>query len=184
MYTQPLIKRHHLKYYGHPGKESACNAGDLGLIPGLGRSPGEGKGYPLQYPGVENSCSWWGCQESDRTERLSFSLFTLKYKYDYTSNTATCVISREVQHAVSLFFCSWLLPWWLRWSRICLQCRKQGFDPWVGKIHWREWQSTPVFLPGEFPGQRSLAGSSPKGHKESDMTKRLTPSYCLYFKIN
>ena len=37
------------------GKESACNAGDLGLIPGLGRSPGEEKGYPLQYSGQENS---------------------------------------------------------------------------------------------------------------------------------
>jgi len=37
------------------GKESACNVGDLGSIPGLGRSPGEGKGYLLQYPGLENS---------------------------------------------------------------------------------------------------------------------------------
>ena len=37
------------------GKESACNAGGLGSIPGLGRSPGEGKGYPLQYSGLENS---------------------------------------------------------------------------------------------------------------------------------
>ena len=37
------------------GKESALNAGDLGLIPGLGRCPGEGNGYPLQYPGLENS---------------------------------------------------------------------------------------------------------------------------------
>ena len=37
------------------GKEFACNAGDLGLIPGLGRSPGEGNGYPLQYSGLENS---------------------------------------------------------------------------------------------------------------------------------
>ena len=36
-------------------KESACSAGDLGSIPGLGRSPGEGKGYPLQYSGLENS---------------------------------------------------------------------------------------------------------------------------------
>ena len=36
-------------------KEPASNAGDLGSIPGLGRSPGEGKGYPLQYPGLENS---------------------------------------------------------------------------------------------------------------------------------
>ena len=40
---------------GSVGKESACNAGNLGLIPGLGRSPGEGKGYPCQYSGLENS---------------------------------------------------------------------------------------------------------------------------------
>ena len=40
-------------------EESACNVGDLGSIPGLGRSPGEGKGYPLQYPGLENSM---GCR--------------------------------------------------------------------------------------------------------------------------
>ena len=40
---------------GSAGNESTCNAGDLGSIPGLGRSPGEGKGYPLQYSGLENS---------------------------------------------------------------------------------------------------------------------------------
>ena len=40
---------------GSAGKESACNVGDLGSIPGSERSPGEGKGYPLQYPGLENS---------------------------------------------------------------------------------------------------------------------------------
>ena len=40
---------------GSAGKESACSAGDLGSIPGLERSPGEGKGYPLQYSGLENS---------------------------------------------------------------------------------------------------------------------------------
>ena len=40
------------------GKESACNAGDLGVIPGLGRSPGEGKGYALQYSGLENSMDY------------------------------------------------------------------------------------------------------------------------------
>ena len=40
---------------GSADKESTCNLGDLGLIPGLGRSPGEGKGYPLQYSGPENS---------------------------------------------------------------------------------------------------------------------------------
>ena len=48
------------------GKESACNTGDLGLIPGLGRSPGEGNGNPLQYSYLENpiNCSL-GSQESD-----------------------------------------------------------------------------------------------------------------------
>ena len=40
---------------GSAGKESACNAGELGSIPGLGISPGEGNGYPLQYSGLENS---------------------------------------------------------------------------------------------------------------------------------
>ena len=40
---------------GSAGKESACSAGDLGSVPGLGRSPGEGKGYPFQYSGLENS---------------------------------------------------------------------------------------------------------------------------------
>ena len=44
------------------GEESACNLGDLGSIPGLGRSPGEGNRYPFQYSGLENSMNrgaWW-----------------------------------------------------------------------------------------------------------------------------
>ena len=63
------------------GKESACNVGDLGSIPGLGRSPEEGKGYPLQYSGLENSMDYTvakSCKESDRTERLSLSLSLLR----------------------------------------------------------------------------------------------------------
>ena len=44
--------------YGSAGKESTCNARDLGLNPGLGRSPGEGKGYPLQYSGLESSVDY------------------------------------------------------------------------------------------------------------------------------
>ena len=43
---------------GSAGKESACNVGDLGSVPGLGRSPGEGNNYPLQYSGLENSVDW------------------------------------------------------------------------------------------------------------------------------
>ena len=65
-------------------------------------------------------------------------------------------------------------PWWLRQWRICLQCRRPRFSPWVGKISWRkEWLPTPVLLPGESHGQRSLAGYIPWGCKESNMTERL-----------
>ena len=49
---------------GSAGKESTDNVGDLGLIPGLGRSPGEGKGYPLQYSGLENSMDCDPCSDS------------------------------------------------------------------------------------------------------------------------
>ena len=50
--------------------------------------------------------------------------------------------------------------------------KRQKFDPWVGKIPWRrKWKPTPVFLLGEFHGQRSLAGYSSWGHKESDTTE-------------
>ena len=63
------------------GKESTCNTGDLGLIPGLGRSPGRGHGNPFQYSCLENphgqrclaGYSPWGCKESDTTEQLSTS---------------------------------------------------------------------------------------------------------------
>ena len=59
MNTEPAVRefksRFHLFLGGSDSKEPACNAGDLGLIPGLGRSPGEGNGNPLQYSGLENS---------------------------------------------------------------------------------------------------------------------------------
>ena len=60
---------------GSVSKESACNVQHLGLIPGLGRSPGEGTGYPLQYSGLENPMdSPGGRKELDTTEQLSLSL--------------------------------------------------------------------------------------------------------------
>ena len=56
-----------------------------------------------------------------------------------------------------------------------LAVRETGFNPWVRKIPWRrEWQPTPLFLPREFHGQRSLVSYSPWGHKESDTTEQLT----------
>ena len=57
---------------------------------------------------------------------------------------------------------------WLRWSRICLQCRRPWFNPCIRKTSWRrKWQPTPVPLPGEFHRRKSLVGCSPRG--------------CLYF---
>ena len=74
---------------GSDGKESACNVGDLGLIPGLGRSPGGGHGNPLQYSCLEKphgqkglvGCSPWGCKELDTTEQLSARAHTHPSKY-------------------------------------------------------------------------------------------------------
>ena len=62
---------------GSDGKASVYNVGDLGSIPGSGRSPGEGNGNPLQYSCLENPIdggAWcpWGCKELDTTEQLHF----------------------------------------------------------------------------------------------------------------
>ena len=65
------------------GKESACNAGDLGLSPGLGRSPREGKGYPLQCSGLENSmgCIVHGTAKSQtRLSDFHFQVIGILYK--------------------------------------------------------------------------------------------------------
>ena len=72
-------------FLGFPGgsasKESARNAGDLGSIPGLGRSPGVRNSYPCQYSGLENSMEYspWGLKESDTTERLSLATKRLEF---------------------------------------------------------------------------------------------------------
>ena len=98
-------------------KESACNAGDPGLIPRSGRSTGEGIGYPLQY-------SW------------------------------TFFVAQLVKNLLTMQ------------------------ETWVQSLSWedpleKEMATTPVFLPGKSHGQRSLAGHSPWGHKESDRTKAI-----------
>ena len=107
---------------------------------------GEGNGNPLQCSCLENprdGGAWWAAvygvaQSQTRLKRLS------------SSSSSMGLIG---------------LSWWLISKRIHLQCRsyrRYGFDPWVGKIPWRrKRQPTPVFLPGESHGQRSLAGYSP-----------------------
>ena len=68
-------------------------------------------------------------------------------------------------------------------GRVCLQCRlrgRLGFDPWVGMVLWgRKWQTTPVFLPGESHGQRSLVDSSPWGRKESATNEYTSTSHMV-----
>ena len=80
--------------------------------------------------------------------------------------------------------CAWGLPWWLRGSRICLQCGRPGFNPWVGKLPWRrKQQCTPVFLPGKSHGHSSLVGYGTRSCKELDTTEhRHTPGVCGVLK--
>ena len=72
---------------------------------------------------------------------------------------------------------------WLIGKESACKCRRRGFDPLIGKIPWRrKWQPTPVSLPGESHGQKSLVGCSPWGCKESGTTERLTLTYKLFLK--
>ena len=78
-------------------------------------------------------------------------MYKLKYTYTYPGGSVVKNLPANARHR---------------------RCR---FDPWVGKIPWRRaWQPTPVFLPGKLHGQRSLAGYSSWGLKESDMTQQLS----------
>ena len=77
-------------------------------------------------------------------------------------------------------------PWWINSKESACNAGDAGYrtclDSWVGKISWRrKWQSTPVFLPGKSHGQRSLAGYSPWGRKESDTMERTWHACTLWF---
>ena len=89
--------------------------------------------------------------------------------------------------------CVWLSMYTLGASQVAQEVKnppasagdikRLGFDPWVGKISWRrKWQLTPVFLPGESHGQRSLAGYSSWGRRELDMTE-VTERANIYIQI-
>ena len=152
---------------GSAGKESTCNAGDPGLNPGSGRSSGEGKGYPLQYLGLENSmeCIVHGGAKS-RTPPSDFHFtFTQRSSLPCPSFFSSAFFQKkkkETNFKYSEYFVR-ILPLVQLW----LIYNLSGFE-------WRrKWQPTPVFLPGESHGWRSLVGYSPRGRKESDTTERL-----------
>ena len=102
-------------------KESACDAGDKGSIPGLGRSSGEGNGNPLQYSCLENpmlreAYSPWGGKELDMTERLTHLIFPV-FRYGYESWTIKKAERRRID-AFELWCWRRLLrvPWTARRS--------------------------------------------------------------------
>ena len=124
-------------------KESACNAGDLGSITGLGRSPGEGTGYLLQYSSPENFMDCIVLWVTKSRTRLSLSLYWgLPWWLRRQSIYLQCGRPR---------FDPWV-----------------GKILWR-----RKWQPTPVLLPGKSHGKRSLVGYSPWGCKELDTTERV-----------
>ena len=110
---------------GSASEESACNVGDLGSSPGLGRSPGEGKGYPLQYSGLENSmdCTVPGVTKS-RT-RLSDFHFHLSRK-GLTCSEGTRHLSLEMNSVRS-----WSFP-------VCLKAEEEQVRD-QGQWGWSEW---------------------------------------------
>ena len=115
---------------GSARKESTCNAGDLGSIPRLGRSPGEGKDYPLQYSGLENSmeCIVHGVVKS---------WTQLSDLHSLTHFTRASIVAQLVKNPPAM------RETWV-WS-LGLE------DPWR-----RERLATPVFWPGEFHGLQSM----------------------------
>ena len=84
-------------------------------------------------------------------------------------NIVSCAVKQDL--VVYPFY----IPGGLESKESTCQCRRPGLVPWAGKIPWRKgWLPTPVFLPGEFCGQRRLVGYSPWNRKELDTTEGLT----------
>ena len=101
---------------GSDGKEFICNAGDVGSIPRLGRSPGGGNGHPLQYSGLENSMdrgTWWSTVHGVAKSQ--------SWVLSFVSHAKTLHVAQVVKESA----CQ------------CIRHKRHGFDPWVGKNPWR-----------------------------------------------
>ena len=108
---------------GSESKESACNAGDWGSIPGLGRSPGEGTVYPLQYSCLENPMdrgAWWaivhGVAEWDTTEQPTLSLHFLSHSWG-----KQFLGPESSRQALKSADCLWFISLW--WSSVAPSCQ-------------------------------------------------------------
>ena len=135
-----------------------ANTGNMGLIPGQRKSPGGGNGNPLQYACLGNLMgrgAWQATVHGSQRARHSWSsLIHIPYLISLLVEQGFPSGARGKELA-----CQWR------------RSRRPRFDPWIGRIPWsREWQPTPIFLPGKSHGQRSLGGYSPWGLKESNMT--------------
>ena len=114
------------------GKESAYNAGDLGLIPGLGRSPGEGNDYLLQYSCPENSMGGGG----GGTKVLGVSQSWTRLRTTTLHFWWVRVVKNISRNKHSLL-CFKGPPWWLSGKDSTCQFMRYEFDPWVQKVPWR-----------------------------------------------
>ena len=139
-------------YGGSEDKASACNAGDPGSIPGLGRSPGEGNGTPLQYPCLENPMeggAWWATVHGvakSRTRLSDFTYFLLTSSLDFPGGSdgrASAYNSRD-----------------------------PGSIPGLGRSSGGG-NGNPLQYSWKSHGWRSVVGYCPWGRKESDTTEWL-----------
>ena len=102
---------------GSTGKESACNVGDLDWIPGLGRTPGEGKGYPLQYSGLENSINYTVRGDAkSRTQLSDFHILSSKYLEGHCLSVCIMCLLVNEQEKVT--------------TALRIMCLSQGNDVW------------------------------------------------------
>ena len=103
------------------------------------------------------------------THIITYWIINIYIKYNYIH----ILIYHTIYYLVYIYiyiyiyiYTKYRLPWWLGGKDPTCQCRRCGFDPWVGKISWRrKWQPTPVFIPGKSHVQRRLVCYSPWGHK-------------------
>ena len=160
---------------------SACNAGDLGSIPGLGRSPGGANGCPLQYSGLENGPLVHGVTKSQT--RLSDFHFHFSNTSKPSSSPVFILFFKELlfiwAFVYAILSCACLnkhsLPMFMiyhsyKTSLVAQTVKRLStmWENWVRslgrEVPWRrKWQPTPVLLPRNSHGQKSLVGCSPWG---------------------